>query len=316
MGTPYFAVPTLKKIFEEGYQIAAVITAPDKPSGRGLKVQCSDVKIFAEQNQLNILQPENLKNENFIQQLRDLNADIMVVVAFRMLPEVIWKMPPLGTFNLHASLLPQYRGAAPINHAIINGEKFTGLTTFFLEQEIDTGSILFQEKVQIGDTEDAGELHDRLMEKGANLVIKTLKAIESKSIKTIPQSSIFGKNTRLHPAPKIFKENCKINWQANIDVVFNFIRGLSPYPAAHTELTDQNGNHHYIKIFKVSKLELKSQIEAGSILSDGKNFLHIACADGSLEILELQMAGRKRMNVGEFLKGNDVSKFIGCRKNA
>jgi methionyl-tRNA formyltransferase len=294
MGTPDFAVPSLKILVENNYNLVGVITAPDKPAGRGLQPRISRVKKFALEHQLNILQPEKLKSENFIAELKSLQADLQVVVAFRMLPEIVWDMPPLGTFNLHASLLPQYRGAAPINWAIINGEKETGATTFFLQQQIDTGEIIFQDKIAIRDDETAGELHDELMVKGAKLVLKTVKAIGQKNYTL--QKQVTG--TNLKTAPKIFTETCKIDFKKPVNEVYNLIRGLSPYPAAFTFFQNK-----ILKIYKTKKIVQPHAYTAGEIITDNKTFFRIAASDGLIELEELQLEGKKRMNATDFLNG-------------
>lgn len=301
MGTPDFAVPSLKKIVEAGYEIVAVVTAPDKPSGRGMQLNESAVKKYALSKGLKILQPEKLKDTGFINELRNLNADLQIVVAFRMLPEVVWNMPPMGTINLHGSLLPQYRGAAPINWAIINGEKETGVTTFKLQHAIDTGNILLQKKIAIGDTETAGELHDRMMLVGADLLCDTLNQLEENKLQEIPQSSTGNHSADIEPihhAPKIFTETCEIKWEKTVEEVYNLIRGLSPYPAAFTFLKEKK-----IKIFRAEK-EISNVTETtGSLISDHKSFLKFACNNGYLSIKELQMEGKKKMNVDDFLRG-------------
>jgi methionyl-tRNA formyltransferase len=302
MGTPGFAVESLKALVNNRHNVAAVITGPDKPAGRGQVLKSPPVKVFALENNLKVLQPENLKSEDFISQLRALNADLQVVVAFRILPEVVWAMPRLGTFNLHASLLPDYRGAAPINWAIINGEKVTGVTTFFIDQNIDTGRIIFQEKLGIGPDENAGELHDRLMKAGATLVIKTVDAIERGDCKPIDQSAL-DKGREIKAAPKIYKEDCKINWSDNISSIYNFIRGLSPYPGAWTEFVSPAGERLSLKIFESGILMTEKKTGAGSIESDGRSFLRIAVQGGYLYIKKLQLAGRNKMEIKEFLKG-------------
>ncbi len=298
MGTPEFAVPSLKILLENNYEVVAVITAPDKPAGRGMHLHESAVKKFAQENKLNILQPEKLKSPEFAEQLRTLKPDLQVVVAFRMLPEVIWKMPRIGTFNLHASLLPKYRGAAPINWAIINGEKETGATTFFLEHEIDTGKIILQQKINIADNETAGELHDALMLAGAALVLKTVQLIEAGNYSLTPQTL----SAEIKSAPKLFTETCRINWNNSAHQIHNLIRGLSPYPAAFTKL-----NGKTVKIFRSQKFIIpNSQLtnnSPGEIITDGKTYLRIQCAGGLLEILELQLEGKKKINTEEFLRG-------------
>ncbi len=297
MGTPDFAVASLKVLVENGFNIAAVVTSPDKPAGRGMQLQKSAVKIFAEKNNLHILQPINLKAQEFVESLKKINAALQVVVAFRMLPEIIWNMPPLGTINLHASLLPQYRGAAPINHAIINGEKETGITIFKLQHAIDTGNILASEKVKIGESENAGELYDRLKIAGAKLLADTILKMEKNELKEIPQE-ILSENISLKPAPKIFKKDTEIDWNKTTVEVYNFIRGLSPYPAAHTFLQGKS-----LKIFNATKAINNNTEKPGEVFTDGKTFLKFSCSDGFIHALELQWEGKKRMNVTEFLKG-------------
>ena len=304
MGTPDFAVATLKALLDADANVVGVITAPDRPSGRGMKLQPSAVKQFAVDNDLTILQPTNLKSEDFLNELRALKATLQIVVAFRMLPEVVWNMPEHGTFNLHASLLPQYRGAAPINWAVINGEKESGVTTFFLQHQIDTGNIIFQEKVSIAENETAGELHDKLMNVGAQLVVKTLDAIENGNAPSIPQNTVVGE---LKDAPKIFKETCKIDWSKTTDEVYNLIRGLSPYPAAFTTLI-KDEEEIGLKIFQARKAEIGEKGGSGSIAVENQR-MHIKCDDGWLEIIELQMAGKKRMKTKAFLLGYNLNGF-------
>ncbi|MCB9189366.1 MAG: methionyl-tRNA formyltransferase [Flavobacteriales bacterium] len=299
MGTPGFAVESLEIINKSHHEVVGVITATDKPAGRGQKVQYSDVKRYALDNDLNILQPENLKDENFLNSLRDLHADLFVVVAFRMLPEVVWKMPSKGTINLHASLLPQYRGAAPINWAIINGEKETGATTFFIEEKIDTGNVIDQFKVDISEDMTAGELHDLLMIEGSKLLLNTIDKIESG--KASAQSQKEMSNTELKKAFKIFKETCKIDWNKEGEAIHNLIRGLSPYPAAYSDLSIQ-GKETTAKIFR-SKLRNTNELQAGKVETDYKTYLIVGTGTQDLNILELQLAGKKRMNVADFLNG-------------
>ena len=297
MGTPDFAVASLDKLVQAGCNIIGVITAPDKAAGRGLQLQQSDVKKYAAEKGLNVLQPEKLKNPEFLNQLKALHADLQVVVAFRMLPELVWSMPPMGTINLHGSLLPQYRGAAPINWAIINGEKETGVTTFKLQQEIDTGNILLSEKIPIGDDETAGELHDRMKAIGADLVLKTVKGLAEGSLTDTPQNL----TSKTQHAPKIFTETCKINWHKPMDEVYNLVRGLSPYPAAFTELDGRK-----VKVYKAKK-EMTSGPAGttipGEYQTDKKTFLKFACNDGYLSIIELQLEGKKKMMIEDFLRG-------------
>ncbi len=293
LGTPDFAAASLKRLVESGLNVVAVVTAPDKPKGRGKKVGMSVVKECALELGLPILQPTNLKSKEFLEELAGYQADLQIVVAFRMLPEVVWNMPPLGTFNLHASLLPQYRGAAPINWAIINGEKETGITTFFLKHEIDTGEIIFQETepIQIDDT--VGTLYERLMKKGAELVVKTAEAIQENTYTQEPQQRI----DDLKHAPKIFKEDCKIDWNQPTKKVRDFIRGLSPYPAAWTMIDNK-----VLKVFKANEGPDEDG-KSGSFFSDGKSYLRVKTADGSLNLVEIQLEGKRRMEVGEFLRG-------------
>ena len=311
MGTPEFAVETLKALVENGYQVVGVVTAPDRPSGRGQKLHQSEVKIYAESCGLPVLQPEKLKDENFLQELKLLNADLQIIVAFRMLPEVVWKMPSFGTFNLHGSLLPRYRGAAPLNWSIINGDTETGVTTFLLKQEIDTGNILFQEKIQIYHEMTVGELHDSLMSIGAKLVLKTVDAIAEGNYQLLPQDALAIDPVRLH-APKIYKETCKIDWQKPCDTINNLVRGLSPYPAAWTNFT-RRGSETALKIFKTSVEIIEHQDNSGKIVTDNKKFLKIACANGYLHLLDLQISGKKRMGIAEFLRGfqNAAEYFAG-----
>lgn len=304
-GTPEIASSQLEAIISAGYEVAAVVTVPDKPAGRGKKIQSSHVKETALKYGLPIMQPVSLKSPEFIEELSSLNADMFVVVAFRMLPEVIWSMPRLGTFNLHASLLPQYRGAAPINHAIINGEKETGLTTFLLDKEIDTGEIILQEKVVIEEKETAGTLHDKLMILGNKVVVDTIKMIEEGRLHSQSQESIIQRdNIQLKPAPKIFKEDCKIDWTKDAKSVFNFIRGLSPYPAAHTQLVSENGETIDLKIFDVSLEDRPSDTyEMKQVVTDGKSYLKVVLKDSYISINYLQQAGKKAMPVADFLRG-------------
>lgn len=295
MGTPEFAVPSLEILLENKLDVAAVVTAPDKPQGRGLKLTASPVKESALKYNIPVLQPTNLKAPEFLDELKAVNANLQVVVAFRMLPEIVWAMPALGTFNLHGSLLPQYRGAAPINWAIINGEKQTGVTTFFLKHEIDTGSIIFQEKEEIGDQDDAEAVYKRLMMKGADLVLKTVKAIESGNFSSVPQSA-----TEIKHAPKIFKETCEINWNQPSERIRNFVRGLSPYPSAWTVLKGK-----IFKIFRVQSTDGRRST-AGEIETDNKTFLRVKTQDGWLSVLELQQEGKKRMGIEDFFRGNKI----------
>ncbi len=302
MGTPDFAVASLDKLVTNGYNIVAVVTAADKPAGRGRKLQVSPVKQKAIEHGIPVLQPVNLKDEAFLAELQAYQPDLFMVVAFRMLPEVVWKMPSHGTVNLHASLLPQYRGAAPINWVLINGEQETGVSTFFIEKNIDTGHLIDRRKVEIGPAETAGELHDKLMHAGANLVFDTVGQILQGRVKTIPQSEFTREGEELKPAPKIFKEDCKINWEWPAEKVYNFIRGVSPYPAAWTELHGQ-GRTVPCKIYKATKNQGLNLPSPGSIETDGENFLRVSCLDGFIEIEHIQQSGKKRMGTREFLRG-------------
>lgn len=305
MGTPHFAVATLEALVNAAANIVGVITAPDRKSGRGMKLQPSAVKRFAVDLGLKVLQPTNLKSKEFLNELKALEATLQVVVAFRMLPEVVWNMPPKGTINLHASLLPQYRGAAPINWAVINGEKETGVTTFFIRHKIDTGDIIYQEKVAIGEDETVGELHDRLMQVGANLIVKTVNAISNGENPSTPQSN---SEIELKEAPKIFKEDCRIDWSKNAIEVLNLIRGLSPYPAAFTSIS-KGDEKIQLKIFKAILSEDESSVaQAGSLRSVG-GLLYIRCVDAWIGILELQLAGKKRMSAKDLLLGFDIGNY-------
>ncbi len=302
MGTPDFAVESLRSLVEGGYQVVGVVTMPDKPVGRHQTVlQASPVKRYAEEKGLPVLQPEKLKDPVFLEQLRALRADLQVVVAFRMLPEVVWAMPPMGTFNLHASLLPQYRGAAPINWAIINGETETGLTTFFLQHEIDTGNIIRQVRVPVAPTDNAGDLHDRLMQLGGALVTETVDLIARGDVQTVAQPSP-ADGVALKPAPKIFKETCRIAWCEGVKRAYDFIRGLSPYPAAWTELVEGDKR----LILKVYAAEMETAVPGepvGTLVTDGRSAMRVALPDGYLRLLSVQLAGKKRMDIADFLRG-------------
>jgi len=317
MGTPEFAVASLDALVKSKFNIVGVVTAPDKPAGRGLKVNESAVKKYAVRHNLRVLQPEKLKNPEFLNELRSLNADLQIVVAFRMLPEIVWNMPPMGTVNLHASLLPQYRGAAPINWAVINGEKETGVTTFKLQHEIDTGNILMQESFPIGDDETAGELHDRMKEIGARVLVETVSRLAEGTLKETPQSAIGNEQLAIENsqisethspltihhspfkhAPKITTQICQIDWTKSVDEIHNLIRGLSPYPAAFTELGDQT-----IKIFKSEKELAIPTSKPGRWESNGKTYLKFAAKDGYIYVKDVQLEGKKRMNVEDFLRG-------------
>jgi methionyl-tRNA formyltransferase len=298
MGTPEFAVPSLDILVENKFNVVAVITAPDKPQGRGQKITYSPVKACALRHNIPVLQPTNLKSPEFLEDLKRYNANLQIVVAFRMLPESVWSMPALGTFNLHASLLPQYRGAAPINWAIINGEKETGATTFFLKHEIDTGSIIFQENEQIHEADNVGSLYERLMHKGAHLVLKTVKAIEVGTYPSVPQPQ----HIEIKHAPKIFKETCQINWNQTRQQVINLVRGLSPYPAAWTLIGAKT-----FKVFKVSPIKFTDSKSAGEFVTDNKNYLYFKTLDGWVSVDEIQPEGKKRMPIQEFFRGNKLS---------
>ena len=304
MGTPDFAVEPLRRLVDAGKNIVAVITMPDKPAGRGHKIQFSPVKEYALSVGLPILQPTNLKDPEFIEELRSYQADLQIVVAFRMLPEIVWNMPPLGTFNLHASLLPQYRGAAPINWAVINGETETGITTFFLQHEIDTGNIIMQEKITIAPDDNAGIVHDRLMMLGADLVLKTVEQIESGNISSMPQPE-----GELKAAPKIFKDTCLINFNTTAEAVRNLVRGLAPYPAAWIELTDPSGNTTNMKIYEVSKELCTPTHPAGTLICDGKKNLKVAVLDGYIHLDQVQLAGKKRMPSADLMRGTDLTQY-------
>lgn len=298
MGTPDFAVPSLRTLYEAGFDIAAVVTAPDKPAGRGLQLTESAVKKFAVEKNLKILQPEKLKNLEFIEALENLKADVQVVVAFRMLPEVVWNMPPLGTINLHGSLLPQYRGAAPINWAIINGEKETGVTTFKLQHAIDTGNILFQEKIKIEEDDTAGTVHDKMMKTGAQLLLHTLDELAAGNTSETRQPETDLTGEELKHAPKIFTETCEIDWNNNIDTTYNFIRGLSPYPTAFTFLNEKK-----LKVYKAEKEISTHTQEPGLVFTDRKTFLKYSAKNGYIQLKEIQLEGKKKMMIEDFLRG-------------
>ena len=302
MGTPDFAVESLRCLVEGGYNVVGVITMPYKPAGRGHKLQFSPVKQYALEHSLPLLQPEKLKDEAFVEALREWKADLQIVVAFRMLPEVVWNMPRLGTFNLHASLLPQYRGAAPINWAVINGDTETGITTFFLRHEIDTGEVIQQVRIPIADTDDVGIVHDKLMMLGGKLVTETVDAILNDAVKPIPQEemAVVGE---LRPAPKIFKDTCRIDWNQPVKRIYDFIRGLSPYPAAWSELVQPDGETVVMKIFETEKIIQSHQLTPGTLLTDGKTYIHVAAADGIIGIRALQLPGKKRLKTAELLRG-------------
>ncbi len=304
MGTPDFAVETLDCLVRGGYNVVGVVTMPDKPVGRHqTELSASPVKQYAVEHGLPVLQPAKLKDPGFLDELRGLQADLQIVVAFRMLPEAVWAMPRLGTFNLHAALLPQYRGAAPINWAVINGDRETGITTFFLDKDIDTGAVIQRVPVPILDTDNAGDVHDKLMHLGATLVCETVDNILAGTVRPIPQSQLATEEP-LRPAPKIFKETCRIDWSLGVKRVYDFVRGLSPYPAAWTEL-EHGGKVSALKIYRATKeiCDSSAQHPAGTVLSDGKTWLKVALADGYLHIETLQLAGKKRMETADFLRG-------------
>lgn len=301
-GTPEFAASQLEAILQAGYEVAAVVTMPDKPAGRGKKIQFSDVKKTALEHQLPLLQPVKLRDPEFLRDLEAFHADLFVVVAFRMLPEAVWKMPPMGTFNLHASLLPQYRGAAPINHAIINGETETGLTTFFLNEEIDKGKVIMREKVSIRPDETAGELHDELMRLGNRLVVETIRKIESHDIQPVTQE-ILAAGATLKDAPKIFKDFCFIRWNNDCRSIYNHIRGLSPYPAAHTTLQSDQGEQIELKVYASQIEQTRPTEPVGTVVTDSKTFMKVATNDGYILLTIIQQAGKKAMKIDEFLRG-------------
>ena len=305
-GTPEFAASQLEAIIAAGYEVAVVVTMPDKPAGRGRKIQYSDVKQAALEHGLPLLQPEKLKDPEFLEQLAAFEANLFVVVAFRMLPAAVWQMPELGTFNLHASLLPQYRGAAPINFAIINGESETGLTTFFLNEEIDKGAVIMREKVAIRPDETAGELHDELMLLGNKVVVETIKKIECGDVQALPQDE-FLENQPLKPAPKITKEFCSIDWSQDCQTVYNHIRGLSPYPAAHTQLVSTEGEAIEMKVFSAQIESSGTGLPVGSVVTDNKKYLKIALRDGFISLTNVQQAGKKAMPIDDFLRGTQLN---------
>ena len=307
-GTPDFAVESLRRLVEGGYNIVGVVTMPDKIAGRGHRLIQSAVKQYAVEQGLHLMQPERLKDEDFVEELRSLNAQLNIVIAFRMLPEVVWAMPPLGTFNLHASLLPKYRGAAPINWAVMNGDKVTGVTTFFLKHEIDTGDVIQQKSIEIGRTDNVEVIHDKLMLLGADMVLETVDAIIAGTVKPIPQLEMLDGELPT-PAPKIFTETCRIDWKRPAEELYNHIRGLSPYPAAWSEIVDGQGNVYHVKIFATSEPLEKGGAAPGTINADGKHLL-VQCGDGTLEILSLQLSGKRRMPAADFMRGFTLE---GCK---
>jgi methionyl-tRNA formyltransferase len=299
MGTPAFAVASLNELVEAGFNIVGVITAPDKPAGRGMELQQSEVKKYSIEKELKVLQPTKLKDEIFLEELRSLKADMQIVVAFRMLPEVVWNMPKMGTINLHGSLLPQYRGAAPINWVIINGEKTTGVTTFKLQHEIDTGDILMSELIDIDENETAGSLHDKMKIVGAKLLLKTVKLVSEEGLIVKPQSTMIANDElTLKHAPKIFTETCKIDWQNSGKSIIDLIRGLSPYPAAFSFMNEKK-----LKIFEANFIEETHTLKTGEIETDQKSFLRFACYDGFINVKDIQLEGKKRMQIEDFLRG-------------
>ncbi|MCX6231833.1 MAG: methionyl-tRNA formyltransferase [Bacteroidetes bacterium] len=305
-GTPEFAVASLDALLQYNYTIKAIVTTPDKPAGRGKKITASPVKNYAVKNNLNILQPENLSDENFLNSLKAINADLFIVVAFRKLPSIVWQMPPMGCFNLHASLLPDYRGAAPINRAIINGEKETGLTTFFLNENIDEGKIILSESINIGEDESFGELYNRMKICGASLLIKTVETIFHTDVQTVEQHNLSANALKLNKAPKILKPDCKINWNNKSKAIFNLVRGLNPTPAANTCLISENSAELYLKIFKV-KIEITEHKHAvAGVFTDKKTFLKISTIDGFVFLEEIQPAGKNKILITEFLRGYPI----------
>jgi methionyl-tRNA formyltransferase len=304
MGTPEFAVASLQALVEAGYRVVAVVTQPDKPAGRGMQLQASAVKRYALKQRIPVLQPAKMRDESFLRALQELSAELFIVVAFRMLPEEVWRMPRMGTFNLHASLLPQYRGAAPINWAIINGETETGATTFLIDKDIDTGKILLSEKVEILPSDTAGTLHDKLRDVGKRLALKTVDGIVTGCISPTPQENAHGAN-KASTAPKLFRDTCRVNWQKGAHELVNFVRGLSPYPAAWCELTANGSAPQQVKIFAAhAEQASENRPSAGVAITDGRTLLKVACADGFLHIDELQLSGKKRMATADFLRGN------------
>lgn len=316
MGTAEFAIPSLEILIQNGYPIPAVITAPDKPAGRGQKIKFSPVKDHAIKSNLTVLQPENLKEESFIGQLKGMNPDIFVVVAFRMLPKAVWEIPLLGTFNLHASLLPQYRGAAPINWAIINGEKETGVTTFFIDDQIDTGKIIESKRIEINSDDNAGSLHDKLMMIGAELVLETVNKISNGQFELKDQDQLIQSGMELKKAPKIFRDDCKISWDEPVEKIHNLVRGLNPYPGSFTQIASPEGRLYDLKVFETFVVE-DNQIPNHSfpqLKTDGKTYLQVICRNGIIGISKLQQEGKRRMNTEEFLRGFSISenwKIIG-----
>jgi methionyl-tRNA formyltransferase len=303
MGTPEFAVASLHALVRDGVNVVGVVTGMDKPAGRGRKMRTSPVKDYALAHHIPILQPEKLKAPTFISGLQELQPDLIVVVAFRMLPEQIWKLPPMGTINLHASLLPQYRGAAPINRVLMNGETETGLTTFFIEKEIDTGKVILQEKVPIDPDENAGSLHDKMKQTGAALLVRTIRAIAAGDPPMIDQASLIGDHEEIKMAPKIYTEDCRVDWDQETAQVYNHIRGLSPYPAAWTILRIPSGEEKILKIFSAEKEILPVNEKPGTLLSDDENALEVTCRNGLIRLTSVQLEGKRKMDIAEFLRG-------------
>ena len=314
LGTPDFAVEPLRRLIEKqkacdscGYEIVGVVTMPDKMiNKRGNQLLMSPVKQYAVEQGLPVLQPESLKDEAFQNELRKLGADLQIVVAFRMLPESVWNMPRLGTFNLHASLLPQFRGAAPINWAIINGDKETGVTTFFLKHEIDTGDVIYRDVIAIDEKDNAGTLHDKLMLQGGETVLRTVDAIVRGEVKSIAQDTMFATEQELRPAPKIFRETCRIDWEKDVCAVYDFVRGMSPYPAAWLELVDVDGKQITVKVYDVAKEFSEHNMESGTLLTDGKSYAKVAVKGGFVSLVDVQLAGKKRMPVADLLRGFSI----------
>ena len=321
LGTPDFAVEPLRRLIEKqkacdscGYEIVGVVTMPDKMiNKRGNQLLMSPVKQYAVSQGLPVLQPESLKDEAFQEELRALRADLQIVVAFRMLPESVWNMPRLGTFNLHASLLPQYRGAAPINWAIINGDKETGVTTFFLKHEIDTGDVIYRDVVAIGEKDNAGTLHDKLMLQGGETVLRTVEAIVNGDVKAIAQDTMFATEQELRPAPKIFRETCRIDWEKDVCAVYDFVRGMSPYPAAWLELVDAEGKVVAVKVYEVAKEFAEHNFEIGTLLTDGKSYAKVAVKGGYVSLVDVQLAGKKRMPIADLLRGFSIQGLELCK---
>ena len=321
LGTPDFAVEPLRRLIEKqkacnscGYEIVGVVTMPDKMiNKRGNQLLMSPVKQYAVSQGLPVLQPESLKDEAFQEELRALRADLQIVVAFRMLPESVWNMPRLGTFNLHASLLPQYRGAAPINWAIINGDKETGVTTFFLKHEIDTGDVIYRDVVAIDEKDNAGTLHDKLMLQGGETVLRTVEAIVNGDVKAIAQDTMFATEQELRPAPKIFRETCRIDWEKDVCAVYDFVRGMSPYPAAWLELADVEGKVVAVKVYEVAKEFAEHNFETGTLLTDGKSYAKVAVKGGYVSLVDVQLAGKKRMPIADLLRGFSIQGLELCK---